>query len=100
MIMSEWNGEGLPPVGTVCEACSLLGTVNAKAIILSDDHFAYYAKGVWRILGTRYAKFRPLQSEQQRQVAELEAMIASYSGPSNKALAQEIYNAGFRRVEQ
>lgn len=105
--MSEWNGEGIPPVGTVCEATWGGKAFWRKAVILSSSHIAVdHLSDGWGVrhideyYGSFAFEFRPLQSEEQKQVAELEAMIASYSGPSNKALAQSIYDAGFRKVEQ
>jgi len=70
--MSEWNGEGIPPVGTVCEATWEEGCNPLKCV--------------------------PIQSEEQRQVAEIDAIITSHDNTASPEIAQEIYNAGFRKV--
>lgn len=94
---SAWNGEGIPPVGTVCEATWEEGYRHLKCVILSSDHLAYFDGDNWDISAIPGATFRPLQSEEQKQVAELEAMLTTSIASTNKALAQEIYNAGFRK---
>ena len=104
--MSEWNGEGLPPVGTVCEAtwgekvewlrCVILWG-NVAAIEHGED---FYTENIDDYDGSCAFEFRPLQSEEQKQVAEIDAIIANYTSASGLELAQEIYNAGFRKVEQ
>lgn len=104
MIMSEWNGEGIPPVGTVCESTWGGKAFWRKAVILSSSHIAVDHLSVgWRVrhideyYGSFAFEFRPLQSEEQRQVAEIEAIITSHDNTASPEIAQEIYNAGFRK---
>ena len=100
MIMSEWNGEDIPPVGTVCEATWEKGCRPLKCVILSSDHVAYFDGDNWDISAIPGATFRPIQSEEQRQVAEIDAIITSHDNTASPEIAQEIYNAGFRKVEE
>lgn len=102
---TEWNGEGIPPVGTECEATWGGKAFWRKAVILSCSHIAVdHLSDGWGIRrideyeGSMAFEFRPLQSEEQKQVAEIDAIIANYSSASGLELAQEIYNAGFRKV--
>ena len=102
---TEWNGEGIPPVGTECEATWGGKAFWRKAVILSCSHIAVdHLSDGWGIRrideyeGSMAFEFRPLQSKEQKQVAEIDAIIANYSSASGLELAQEIYNAGFRKV--
>lgn len=101
---SAWDGEGLPPVGTVCEATWGGKAFWRKAVILPNSHIAvdhlsdgWGVRHIYEYCGSASFEFRPVQSEEQKQVAEIDAIIANYTSESGLELAQEIYNAGFRK---
>lgn len=102
--MSEWNGEGIPPVGTVCEATWGGKAEWMKAVILEHDSIPLFAAKLsseWVVIHRTYvrnAEFRTLQSEEQRQVAEIAEIMQKNNSYQGKA--QAVYNAGFRKVEQ
>lgn len=108
-----WSGEGLPPVGTVCEAWYDDGRVcwhqadvvghnpyepNTVAVSLKGDH---ERKLIWS------DHFRPLRTpeqiaEEERQKA-LDVMVAECSLLDkgwSRLVCAGLYDAGYRRVEQ
>lgn len=106
---TEWNGEGIPPVGAECEATWGGKAFWRKAVILSCSHIAvdhlFDGWGIRRIdeyEGSMAFEFRPLQSKEQKQVAEIAEILMSAAcdkGTTKMAeYAQAIYNAGFRKV--
>ncbi len=93
---TEWNGEGIPPVGTECETAWHGGNGKwYKAVILSSERLAFCAGQEWAIADTN-GLFRPLQSEEQKQVAEIAEIMQKNNSYQGKA--QAVYNAGFRKV--
>jgi len=101
---TEWNGKGTPPVGTECEATWGGKAMWRRCYMLPEAYVAVRLTAGWDVFDmNNYARnqsfeFRPLQSKEQKQVAEIDAIIANYSSASGLELAQEIYNAGFRKV--
>ena len=102
---TEWNGEGVPPVGTECEATWGGKAFWRKAVILSCSHIAVdHLSDGWGIRrideyeGSMAFEFRPLQSEEQKQVAEIAQIIRETIDEGSKTSAQTLYNAGFRKV--
>ena len=106
---TEWNGEGIPPVGTECEATWGGKAFWRKAVILSCSHIAVdHLSDGWGIRrideyeGSMAFEFRPLQSEEQKQVAEIAEIIGCcgrlVTTVAAEVFAKAIYNAGFRKV--
>ena len=85
-------------MGTACEATWEEGCRPLKCVILSSDHLAYFDGDNWDISAIPGATFRPIQSEEQRQVAEIAEIMQKNNSYQGKA--QAVYNAGFRKVEQ
>lgn len=97
-IEPEWNGEGLPPVGTECE-CSYDGdpylrtevvAVTEKMIVianknnLGEDAFYHYQ-----------VKFRPIRSEREKAIDEMMKVVDH--GLPSKELVARLYDAGYRK---
>lgn len=66
--MPEWNGEGLPPVGTVCMANLANGWTDVKVAYIGDEG-GWREALVFEIKSTKPAwadEFRPLRTEAER----------------------------------
>lgn len=90
----EWNGEGLPPVGTVCMANLANGWTDVKVAYIGDEGGCREAL-VFEIKSTKPAwadEFRPLRTtaERKREAAAKEMARHANSDPHRK------FNAGLR----
>lgn len=112
-ITRQWNGEGLPPVGTVCE-CHLPGE-------LTNNYSWVEAKVIWHNGPTECAvvrstsklawcdEFRPIRTpeqiaaeDRQRAIEDLGEWLStncSIPTPHLWEAAQKIYDAGYRKFE-
>ncbi|QHJ83097.1 MAG: hypothetical protein [Caudoviricetes sp.] len=109
-IVVEWNGEGLPPVGTVCE-CHLPGE-------LTNNYSWVEAKVIWHNGPTECAvvrstsklawcdEFRPIRTPEKIAAEEREAAIVEIMSASglrardgSREVATAIYDAGYRKFE-
>lgn len=91
---TEWNGEGLPPVGTKCEATWGAKWEWHKAFILDSNSFAFFSEilGQWFIDPTEGAEFRkPLSGD-----ALLAEQLQRDANIKPKAAARVIA-AGYRK---
>jgi hypothetical protein len=101
---TEWNGEGIPPVGTECEATWGGKALWRKSVMLPESTAAVRLTDGWEAIsiknykGSRAFEFRPLQSEEQKQVAGIVAILKEIGLVSDEITAKAIYNAGFRKV--
>ena len=115
--MSEWNGEGLPPVGTVCEIRAHKlndwspATIKfaARNVIVWD----WEAEPALNGLCTAYAyaiEIRPIRTPEQIAAEErnsgIDAILDAYTytvGPCTHKLAysqaMRLYDAGIRKVQ-
>jgi hypothetical protein len=119
----EWNGEGLPPVGTVCEIAESsqhlsiryqVGTVVKIYANFTDDRgveLAAFVDDFGRVGGVAIAKcFRPIHSEEDQAVEEIAKILQNdhqlvtdtysknldyFTGP-----AKALYRAGYRKQEK
>lgn len=104
---SGWSGEGMPPVGTLCEALrihhgndwtkvTILG-VGKSRIFWTDDRGEEMSRLISEV------QFRPLRTPEQIAAEEREKAIdeiASLIGRGTFAEdAAAIYDAGYRKVE-
>ena len=90
----EWNGEGLPPVGTVCMANLANGWTNVKVAYIGDEGGCREAL-VFEIKSTKPAwadEFRPIRTEAEikREAAAKEMARPANSDPHRK------FNTGLR----
>ena len=102
----EWNGEGLPPVGTVCE--SVCGGIVRKVEVLAvGKKNVFLIEGgeekMFSIEGTR--TFRPIRTPEQIAAEERElainAMIDTLGHPTailmRESILGALYDAGYRK---
>ena len=99
-----WNGEGLPPVGTVCEfrwsvnnwkQCTVFAhqrntNEGVDVLVELDDGWTFSGKP---------QLFRPIRTPDQVAIDELLQSIRDY-GEDDRGLAVHLYAAGYRKVEQ
>lgn len=74
----EWNGEGLPPVGTECEM-SYAGDEWHKCVIIArgEEQIIYQTQGCREFSGHRNNyRFRPIRSEADKKKEAVEKAIA------------------------
>ena len=82
--MPEWNGEGLPPVGTVCMANLANGWTDVKVAYIGDEGGCREAL-VFEIKSTKPAwadEFRPLRTEAEMARDKLAASLHIAAGAS------------------
>lgn len=80
----EWNGEGLPPVGTVCMANLANGWTDVKVAYIGDEGGCREAL-VFEIESTKPAwadEFRPLRTEAEKAREKLAASLHIAAGAS------------------
>jgi len=89
---TEWNGEGLPPIGCEVEATWGCESVWLKSIVLDSNSFAYLNNftSAWRIEPTNGAKFRQI-------TVKTEAQRLSESANIKLKTAQKVIDAGYRK---
>ena len=97
-----WNGEGLPPVGTECEAWDWDEKKWVSGVFImkgnSDHAFATGSNKSWGKLFWA-AKFRPLKTERERAIeAAIKPILRTQSELKSpkwaSAIAEELYDAG------
>ena len=92
----QWNGEGLPPVGTVCNikidggtqgviVAHVMGKHKQGAIIQCENEWWYGGE----------KSFAPIKSERQKQIDAIEAIIYRSECETTSA-AERLYDAGAR----
>lgn len=112
--VSPWNGEGLPPVGTVCKLrtvrtpdCTFEGWGKAEILYSSRNVV------VWRWHGHKIefcadwegVEFHPIRTPEQIAAEErekaIDVMVADIGGYLNHShtLAAILYDAGYRKTE-
>ena len=82
--ITEWNGEGLPPVGTVCMANLANGWTDVKVAYIGDEGGCREAL-VFEIKSTKPAwadEFRPLRTEAEKAREKLAASLHIAAGAS------------------
>lgn len=112
----EWSGEGLPPVGTVCEAAipHTSGPDNARSFIWIEGRVIAYHE----IKGKTYAwfaeddgfyppgvfEFRPIRTPEQIAAEErdkaVDAMLmVSFEESTRRHIFEALYDAGYRKAK-
>jgi hypothetical protein len=96
--MSEWNGEGLPPVGTRCrhQSSPQEGIIVAhvtddgttSAIIQYADRWA-----------CSYHGFVPIRSERQMAIDEIQEIVKKHKFDTISGMAHALYDAGYRKTK-
>lgn len=98
---TAWDGEGLPPVGTVCEIRTSTEDWWEATVRLYDE-----GEVIWRPKGeTLYSdnvkdvEFRPIKTDRDRQIEKMVEVIRAYEGITDEGLAEALYEAGARIEE-
>lgn len=107
---AAWAGEGLPPVGTVCEVanpdqidewceCTVLAHDGPLAVFRANGDYP------WLYDGTQAGNFRPLRTPEQIAAEEREKAIEEMArigtmADTPKSMAAKLYDAGCRMVTQ
>ncbi len=109
---AAWNGEGLPPAGTVCEVedadgnwheCTVLAHFRTDAVFIPDPDYPY---GVYD--GLPAERFRPIRTPEQIAAEEREkaidsmAVVADPSGGAPETcrlFCERLYDACYRKTE-
>jgi len=112
IIQSAWTGEGLPPVGTVCEYLEDgNGDWEQVRIVAIDQHlgysFAVYSSDNGYSGNRRAELFRPIRTPEQIAAEEraiaVEQMVADIRslivGPDDFSKCGILYDAGYRKLE-
>jgi hypothetical protein len=102
----EWNGEGLPPVGTECRINhERLAYDNARITYMGKGVFCYEASGTEYTGSTYDAAFYPIKTEREIAIEAMNPIICSQGmfsadGDACKAISAALYDAGYRKVEK
>ena len=106
---SEWTGEGLPPVGTVCEIHTLSDTWAKVVVVAITDYRIYCERVNQKEPGElcpvkKYARFRPIRTPEQiaaeqyeRDAEELAKILAIHEPIEVLALAKLVLECGYRK---
>ena len=92
----QWNGEGLPPVGTVCNIKIDGGTQGVIVAHVMDKHrqgAIIQCENEWWYGEAK--SFTPIKTERDQQIDAIEAIIYRSECETTSA-AERLYNAGFR----
>lgn len=105
--MNEWDGEGPPPVGTVCEVwydngrecwrkaeilASARGPENACAAMLMDGDEQY--KLIWAL------NYRPIRTERERVIVGAIKACPYPGSKSTRIDVEALYDAGYLRLPE
>lgn len=97
---TPWDGTGLPPVGTICEAFWAESQWTSAQIISRDESFRACAfeiaeEGCDKLFWSR--EFRPLPNEEDLAVREMLFLLDEHITPEQTCHA--LYRAGYRKRE-
>jgi len=97
----EWDGEGLPPVGSICEAYMMGKTIADKVLVMGyfddliwlnlqnwDEDGLYSGSPTTRVAGE--VEFRTIRTQAEREREELVKMIEEYQPYTYDELADAI----------
>ena len=109
--VGDWNGEGLPPVGTVCEWKEKTGFswVKATVLFISESSVVMQREDgfEWQML-TKRTVFRPIHTPEQIAAEERDKAIEGMIADTNiltgimsdrRIMAGQLYDAGYRKFE-
>lgn len=99
----EWNGEGLPPVGTVCEFRVDEDDWRQCEVIAHKEDSAVCWIHCNKISATNGSSVRPIRTPEQiaaekREIAIREMEALGIGNPSRQSLLEALYDAGYRKL--
>uniref|UniRef100_A0AAU6W2U8 Uncharacterized protein n=3 Tax=unclassified bacterial viruses TaxID=12333 RepID=A0AAU6W2U8_9VIRU len=109
LVSKEWNGEGLPPVGTVCEfmyhqapPASSSEWMVGDIRYISDCTVLIGGEGCEHVHHPRNCSFRPIRTAEQLAADERDEAIHDLMGTTCITMgeAAKIYDAGYRKQVQ
>ena len=107
-----WNGEGLPPVGTVCYRINVSASTKVEIIAHFDctaDRVAAYIPIEGRILVDQAIAscFKPIKTKEEIEkekylseilvISNIISMATGFAGPTVNNISRSIYEAGYRK---
>lgn len=102
MLPTQWTGEGLPPVGTICEFRVEKDDWRQCEVIAYKDEYAVCWIHCNKILASVGHAIRPIRTPEQIAAEEREFEIieierVAMSGDTCKTMAEALYDAGYRK---
>ncbi|HFW5086695.1 TPA: hypothetical protein ACIBVD_001734 [Salmonella enterica subsp. enterica serovar Javiana] len=97
-LIEVWNGEGLPPVGAICEWLASGDHDWVKVTVLGhngDDTWLKPDDGTQSFVVGNAENFRPVQNEREKAIDEIASMIGRGTFFED---AERIYDAGYRKL--
>lgn len=99
------DGEGLPPVGTVCEVdiggwveCEIIAHFKQRRAMVAAFITPYpNSDGSVRLDSLVAKHFRPLRSDEDKAVEEMERVFREAETANLRSLMRALYRAGYRR---
>lgn len=117
-VAEEWNGEGLPPVGTVCEFeshghhqgwmwCIYRGLMSCGGYIVEYHHHTSQDMTTCAPFDPALTNFRPIRTPEQIAAEEREKFISEICGllgwdawlECSRRDAIKLFDAGYRKFE-
>jgi hypothetical protein len=103
----EWNGEGLPPVGTEVDGKTVSGVWREGKVVGYDvDDMGEDVVVAWVAATESYHgfdEFRPIKSEREIAIEAISLAISRstyLTKDLTNAIAAALYNEGYRKVEK
>ena len=98
----KWNGDGLPPVGTVCDIEWHSHTESKCEVTYMGDGVGAYKRDTGSgikeyTFSTDSVRFRPSLTEEERAVEEMTRIMMKACSYGDQAKA--LYKAGYKKVE-
>lgn len=94
----EWDGEGLPPVGSRhTDGDGNLVEIVAHRLVHAVCYLVDYADHQY--VDVEYVDLRPIHSEEDRVVDEMIQDANIYDASYNKSVCRALYRAGYRKQE-
>lgn len=104
MSNTAWNGEGLPPVGTVCEfrTNGALGAWERCEVIAHKDALAVCWIHMNKVLTSSGIALRPRKTDEQIAAEEREKAVETMiriamTRPDWRGTCEALYDAGYRK---
>jgi hypothetical protein len=100
----QWDGWGLPPVGTVCEMTDETSTGWVEVEIIAQHRgfsIGWCDKREMVYFSSKPGEFRPIQSERDRVITKMQvASQGEIGAPISATQAINLYDAGYRKMPE